>query len=97
MKKASKFHKKKKKKTSISASGSTASESTRAPYLRNLTLPEKTYFPWETSMWVKKQVEPAWKKDWFKIGKGVLQGCILSLGLFNFYAEYIMQNARLDE
>ena len=34
---------------------------------------------------------------WFKIGKGVHQGCILSLCLFNFYAEYIMLNARLDE
>ena len=35
--------------------------------------------------------------DWFKIGKGVHQGCILSPCLFNFYAEYIMRNARLDE
>ena len=35
--------------------------------------------------------------DWFKIGKGVRQGCILSLYLFNFYAEYIVWNARLDE
>ena len=35
--------------------------------------------------------------DWFQIGKGVLQGCILSPSLFNLYAEYIMQNARLDE
>ena len=35
--------------------------------------------------------------DWFQIGEGVHQGCILSLFLFNFYAEYIMQNARLDE
>ena len=35
--------------------------------------------------------------DWFKIGKGVWQGCILSPCLFNFYAEYIMQNARLDK
>ena len=35
--------------------------------------------------------------EWFKIGKGVHQGCILSLGLFNFCAEYIMQNATLDE
>ena len=35
--------------------------------------------------------------DWFQIGKGVCQGCILSLSLFNFYAEYIMQNAGLDE
>ena len=33
--------------------------------------------------------------DWFQIGKGVHQGCILSLCLFNLYAEYIMQNARL--
>ena len=35
--------------------------------------------------------------DWFKAGKGVRQGCILSLCVFNFYAEYIMRNARLDE
>ena len=35
--------------------------------------------------------------NWFKIGKGVCQGCILSPCLFNLYAEYIMQNARLDE
>ena len=35
--------------------------------------------------------------DWFQIRKGVHQGCILSPGLFNFYAEYIMQNAGLDE
>ena len=35
--------------------------------------------------------------DWFKIGKGVLQGCILSPCLFNFYAEYIMQMSGLDE
>ena len=35
--------------------------------------------------------------DWFKIGKGVYQGCILSPCLFNLYAEYIMQNVGLDE
>ena len=35
--------------------------------------------------------------DWFQIGKGVHQGCILSLCLFNLYAECIMQNARLDK
>ena len=35
--------------------------------------------------------------DWFKIGKGVRQGCILSPCLFNFYAEYIMGNAGLEE
>ena len=35
--------------------------------------------------------------DWFQIGKGVCQSYILTPCLFNFYAEYIMQNARLDE
>ena len=35
--------------------------------------------------------------DWFQIGKRVRQGCILSLCLFNLYAEYIMRNAGLDE
>ena len=35
--------------------------------------------------------------DWFQIGKGVCQDCILSPRLFNFYAEYIMRNAGLDE
>ena len=35
--------------------------------------------------------------DWFQIGKGVHQGCVLSPCLFNFYAEYIMRNAGLDE
>ena len=35
--------------------------------------------------------------DWFQIGKGVCQGCILSPCLFNLYADYIMQNAGLDE
>ena len=35
--------------------------------------------------------------DWFQIGKGVHQGCILSPCLFNLYAEYIMNNAEVDE
>jgi len=37
------------------------------------------------------------RTDWFKIGKGIHQGCILSPCLFNLYAEYIMRNVRLDE
>ena len=37
------------------------------------------------------------KTDWFQTGKGVCQGCILSPCLFNFYAEYIMRNAGLEE
>ena len=36
-------------------------------------------------------------KDWFQIGKGVCQGCILSPCLFNLYAEYIMRNTGLEE
>ena len=35
--------------------------------------------------------------DWFQIGKGVCQGCVLSPCLFNLYAEYIRRNSRLDE
>ena len=37
------------------------------------------------------------KTDWFQIGKGVYQGCILSLCLFNWFTEYIMRNAGLEE
>ena len=37
------------------------------------------------------------RADWFQIGKGVRQGCILSPCLFNFYTEYIMRNAGLEE
>ena len=37
------------------------------------------------------------RTDWFQIGKGVRQGCILSPCLFNFYAEYIMKNTKWDE
>ena len=49
-------------------------------------------------MQVKKQVGTEHRTmDWFKIGKEVHQGCILSPCLFNFYAEYVMQNAGLDD
>ena len=45
----------------------------------------------------KQQLEVDIEQDWFQIGKGVRQGCILSPCLFNFYAEFIMRNAGLDE
>ena len=49
-------------------------------------------------MQVKKKVRTGnGTKDRFQIGKGVCQGCILSPCLFNFYAEYIVRNAGLDE
>ena len=49
-------------------------------------------------MQVKMEVRTRHEKtDWFQIGKGVHQDCILSPYLFNFYAEYIMWNVGLDE
>ena len=48
-------------------------------------------------MQVKKQQNWTWNKGQFKIGKGVYQGCVLLLCLFNLYAEYIMWNPQLDE
>ena len=49
-------------------------------------------------MQVKKQVRTGHGKiDWLQIRKGVCQGCILSPCLFNFYAEYIMRNAGLED
>ena len=44
-----------------------------------------------------QQLELDLEQDWFQIGKGIRQGCILSLCLFNLYAEYIMRNTGLDE
>ena len=49
-------------------------------------------------MQVKKQVRILHETtDWFKIKKGIWQGCLLSPCLFNLYAKHIMRNARLDE
>ena len=45
----------------------------------------------------KQQLELDMEQEWFQIGKGVGPGCILSPCLFNFYAEYIMRNAGLEE
>ena len=48
-------------------------------------------------MQVRKQQLEHGTTDWFQIGKGVCQGCILPPCLFNLYAEYIMRNAGLEE
>ena len=48
-------------------------------------------------MQFKKQQLEHGTMDWFKIRKGVHQGCVLTSCLFNFYKEYIMQNTGLDE
>ena len=62
------------------------------PFLGNFIIPSSQNFC------RKKQLEQHHGTiDWFQIGKGVHQGCIWSSCLFNLYAEFIMQNAGLDE
>ena len=63
------------------------------------TLQEMVIPDWETCVWVKKQQLEFEHgiTDWFKIGQGVCQNCILSLSLFNIYAEYIRRYSGLDE
>ena len=61
---------------------------TRPSYL----LPEKSDTGQETTVRIRHGTT-----DWFQIGKGVHQGCVLLPCLFNIYAEYIMRNAGLDE
>ena len=75
------------------------------PWFMNLTIPEETGEPDPLTCLLRNlYVHQAAtvrtgheKTDWFKTGIEVRQGCILSPCLFNFYAEYIMQNASLDE
>ena len=52
---------------------------------------------WEICMQVRKKQLELYGTEWFQIGKGVCQGCILSPCLFNLYAEYIMRNAGREE
>ena len=58
----------------------------------HFTCPEKPVCRIRSNSWNQIQ-----NKEWFRIGKGVCQGCILSPCLFNFYAEYIMRNTWLEE
>ena len=66
--------------------------------------PSAEHFAWcldpreskPTSIWDYENLDDG-TTDWFQIGKGVHQGCILSTSLFNFYAEYIMTNTGLEE
>ena len=61
-------------------------------------IPDHLTSSWEISMQVRKQqLELDMELDWFQIGKGVRQSCILSPCLFNLYAEYIMINTGLGE
>ena len=63
-------------------------------FLKRREYPTTSPVSWETCLWFTTGCETM---DWFKIGKGVLQGCILSPCLFNLYEDYSMQNAGLDE
>ena len=65
-----------------------ADGSARPPYLP----PEKSVCRSRTTVRTRQET-----MDWFQVGKGVRQGCILSPCLFNLYVEYIMRNARLEE
>ena len=66
--------------------------------LREVGIPDHLNVPAEKSAGQEATVRTEHgKMDWFQIGKGVCQGCILSPCLFNLYAEYIMRNTGLDE
>ena len=66
--------------------------------LQEMGVPDHLTCLLETCLWVKKQVRTGYKTmDWFKTGKEVQQGCILSSCLFNLHTLYIMGNAGLNE
>ena len=66
------------------------------PFWHQGLVSSKAVFPWARGMGGGLGMIQV-HSDWFQTGKGVRQGCILSPCLFNFYAEYIMRNAELDE
>ena len=77
----------------LCGSPQTMENSSRDGNIRRLYLPpEKSVCSQEATVRTRHGAN-----DWFQIRKGVCQGCILSPCLFNFYAEYIRRNARLDE
>ena len=67
----------------------------KSMYLQNVGRRTLTTPSWLISLYMVRTL--CRTTDWFKIGKGVRRGCILSPCLFNLYAEYIMQNAGLDD
>ena len=64
-----------------------------------MVVPDQAYLPPEKSVCRSRTTVRTRQgtMDWFQVGKGVHQGCILSPYLYNLYVEYIMRNARLDE
>ena len=91
------------RKTSSSASLTTLKPltmwvKTNWKILQEMGVPDHLTCLLETCLWVKKQVRTGYKTmDWFKTGKEVQQGCILSSCLFNLHTLYIMGNAGLNE
>ena len=65
--------------------------------LKERGTPDHLTCSWETCMQEKKQQLILDMEKQFEIGKGICQGCIFPLSLFNFYADYIIWNVRLDE
>ena len=64
--------------------------------LKEMGIPDHLTCPLR-NLYAGQEVGTGHGTDWFQVGKGVRQGCILSPCLFNLYAEYIMRNAGLEE